>query len=67
MAITPVTSGSGGHTITLSYSGTANTLANDGTSTYSHDPADALFAVGSATAGAQTPLLAWTDQHDDVV
>lgn len=67
VAITPVTSGSGGHTITLSYSGTANTLANDGTSTYSHDPADALFAVGSATAGAQTPLLAWTDQHDDVV
>ena len=56
-----------GPATTLSYSGAANLLANDGTSTYTWDPAGGLVGVGTAVANAQTPLLAWTDQHDDQV
>jgi large repetitive protein len=47
----------------LAYSGLGNTVAADGTATYSRDPAGAL--VGVKTGG--TGVLAWTDQHTDVV
>jgi RHS repeat-associated protein len=47
----------------FSYSGTSNTLAADGTATYTRDPDDDLLGVADGTA----KTLAWTDQHDDVV
>ena len=51
---------------TFTYSGTGNTLASDGTSTYTRDPFGGL--VGIATPGSNgNGVLALTDQHDDVV
>ncbi len=61
----------GGSPINFSYSGTANTVASDGNSTYSYDPADGLVGIGVAAAGggtmAGTGVLAYVDQHRDVV
>jgi large repetitive protein len=54
---------SGGGTRTLTYTGTGNTLAGDGTSTYSRDPAGGLVGVKTGSSG----VLAWTDKHTDVV
>ncbi|MDF2269320.1 DNA/RNA non-specific endonuclease [Streptomyces coacervatus] len=48
---------------TLAYSGTDNTVASDGTSTYSRDPSGALTGESSATG----TTLAWTDLHTDVI
>jgi RHS repeat-associated protein len=56
-------SGDAAGTATLTYSGASNTLASDGFATYGHDPGDGLFSVGSASGN----VLAWADQHDDVV
>jgi RHS repeat-associated protein len=47
----------------LAYSGAGNTLASDGTTTYTRDPGDGL--VGESSAGVNR--LAFTDQHIDVV
>jgi large repetitive protein len=54
---------SGGGTRTLSYSGTTNEVAGDGTSTYSRGPGGGLVGVRTGGAGK----LAWTDLHTDVV
>jgi RHS repeat-associated protein len=54
---------SGGGTRNFSYTGTGNTLADDGSSTYGRDPSGAL--VGAKTGS--TGVLAWTDRHTDVV
>jgi RHS repeat-associated protein len=48
---------------TLAYSGTDNTVASDGRSTYSRDPTGALTGESSATGAT----LAWTDLHTDVI
>ncbi|HET9654279.1 MAG TPA: LamG-like jellyroll fold domain-containing protein [Kineosporiaceae bacterium] len=48
----------------LTYSGLSNTLAGDGTASYSHTPDDALVGIKDATG---TSRLALTDRHDDVV
>ena len=50
---------------TLSYSGTTNTIASDGTNDYVQDPSGALVATENPTA--DTSGLLWTDQHTDVV
>src|SRR5262249_17742855 len=47
----------------LPYPGLGNTIAADGTATYTHDPHGALVAVKTGVTG----VLAWTDQHTDVV
>ena len=47
----------------LSYSGTGNSLANDGTSSYARSPGDDLLGVKSGS----TSVYAWTDTHTDVV
>jgi RHS repeat-associated protein len=47
----------------LQYSGADKTPVTDGTTTYSLDPAGAPVAAKSAGTG----VLAWTDQHTDVV
>lgn len=52
-----------GTSTTLSYSGTGNLVASDGTTTYSRYANGAL--LGEATAGSSA--LIWTDQHTDVV
>jgi RHS repeat-associated protein len=54
---------SGGGTRTFSYTGTGNTLAGDGGSTYGRDPSGALVGVRTGSTG----VLAWTDRHTDVV
>ena len=54
-------SGTTGRTFT--YTGTGNTLAGDGTTTYSRDPAGGLVGITTGTTG----VLAWTDQHTDLV
>lgn len=56
-------SGDAAGTATMAYSGLGNTLAADGFATYSRDPGDGLFGVGSAGQN----VVAWTDEHDDVV
>jgi RHS repeat-associated protein len=50
-------------TTAFTYSGLGNTLASDGTSTYSRDPSGGLVATGASG----TAMLADTDQHGDVV
>jgi RHS repeat-associated protein len=47
----------------FAYSGVSNTLASDGTASYTRDPGDDLIGVSSGG----TATLAWTDQHTDVV
>ncbi|MEV0726977.1 LamG-like jellyroll fold domain-containing protein [Micromonospora purpureochromogenes] len=47
------------------YSGLGNTLAQDGTATYTRGPSGEVLAAGSG-AGAGS-LYVWTDQHSDVV
>jgi large repetitive protein len=49
---------------TLAYSGQGNTVASDGTTTYSRDPQGNLTGAESTALGSTT---AWTDQHDDLV
>jgi RHS repeat-associated protein len=49
---------------TLSYSGTGNTLSNDGYTTYARDPSGALI---SDLQPGLTGRVDWTDQHTDVV
>jgi len=55
----------------LAYSGAGNTVASDGLNTYSRDPGGTLVGVGTANPGGGTVagsgLLAFTDQHSDVV
>ncbi|GAA4235731.1 hypothetical protein GCM10022254_43610 [Actinomadura meridiana] len=50
---------------TFAFSGTSNTLASDGTNTYTWTPDDSLVGIG--TSGGGTGVLAYVDQHDDVV
>ena len=50
-------------TQTFTYTGTGNTLASDGTATYSRGPGDGL--IGIKQGGTAT--LALTDQHTDLV
>jgi RHS repeat-associated protein len=52
-----------GAATTFSFSGMGNTVASDGTSTYSRDPGGGL--VGVATGGAG--VFSFVDQHTDVV
>ncbi|GAB3279628.1 hypothetical protein GCM10027589_06290 [Actinocorallia lasiicapitis] len=52
---------------TFKYSGTANTLASDGSSTYSWAPDDSLVGIGVQGGTTAQAVLAMTDQHDDVV
>jgi large repetitive protein len=59
--ITDATTGSG--TRTFTYTGVGNTVAGDGTSTYSRDPAGGLVGVKTGSSG----VLAWADKHTDVV
>ncbi|WP_414169926.1 LamG-like jellyroll fold domain-containing protein [Streptoverticillium reticulum] len=59
--------GTDGSKISFSYSGTGNTLASDGSSTYTWTPDGGLVGIGMAGAAAGTGSLALTDQHDDVV
>jgi RHS repeat-associated protein len=47
----------------FSYSGIGNTIASDGTATYTYDPAGGVFAA--KTGG--TPTIEWADQHTDVI
>jgi RHS repeat-associated protein len=47
----------------MAYSGTGNTLAADGSATYTRDPGDALLGASSGSTNTQV----MTDQHDDVV
>jgi large repetitive protein len=58
---------SGGTAAALTYSGPGNTPASDGSSTYSWDPSGGLIGVGAAGAGQPAGVLAFTDQHTDVV
>jgi large repetitive protein len=60
-AVTDTTSGGG--TRTFAYTGTGNTVAGDGTSTYSRDPGGGLVGTKTGASG----VLAWTDQHTDLV
>jgi large repetitive protein len=62
-----LTESSDGTTRQFSYSGLGNTIAADGTNTYSRDPGGALLGIGSAGGSAATGVLAYTDQHSDVV
>ncbi|OXM65635.1 LamG-like jellyroll fold domain-containing protein [Amycolatopsis vastitatis] len=52
-----------GATTTFSFSGMGNTIASDGTSTYSRDPGGGLVGIASGGTGA----FAFVDQHTDVV
>jgi RHS repeat-associated protein len=56
-------SGDAAGTATLAYSGAGNTVASDGFATYSWDSEDGLVGVGTSAGN----VLAWVDQHDDVV
>ncbi|MEO3784926.1 LamG-like jellyroll fold domain-containing protein [Actinocorallia sp. B10E7] len=51
----------------FSYSGLENDLASDGTSTYTRAPDGSLIASNAATGTAGAGVLAFTDQHDDVI
>lgn len=57
------TEGGSTGSVTMAYSGAGNTLACDGRATYTRDPGGGLVAVGSVGTG----VLAFVDQHDDVV
>lgn len=57
----------GPESTTMSFSGTGNTIANDGTATYTRDPEDGLVAASTMVGTTKTAVLAWTDQHDDLV
>ncbi|WP_326954014.1 LamG-like jellyroll fold domain-containing protein [Amycolatopsis sp. NBC_01286] len=60
--LTDTTIASGAAT-TFAFSGQGNTIASDGTSTYSRDPGGGLVGVATGGAGA----YAFVDQHTDVV
>jgi RHS repeat-associated protein len=50
----------------LSYTGTGNDLASDGTTTYTHNPSGGVVGIGTpGTSGGG--VLAYTDLHNDVV
>ena len=51
----------------LSFSGTDNTIASDGSYNYSYDPDGGLIGINTPGAAASSGVLALTDQHDDVV
>jgi large repetitive protein len=61
----------GGGTRDFAYSGAANILASDSSSTYSWDPSDDLVGIGAAATGGGTTAgsgtLAYVDAHTDVV
>ena len=59
--LTDATEGAG--TRTFTYTGVGNTVAGDGTATYSRDPAGAVVGINTGTSS----VLAWTDRHTDVV
>ncbi|MEU8797132.1 LamG-like jellyroll fold domain-containing protein [Spirillospora sp. NPDC048819] len=50
---------------TFAFSGMGNTLASDGTRTYTRAPDDSLVGIGTSSGGSG--VLAYLDQHDDVV
>ncbi|WP_234533394.1 LamG-like jellyroll fold domain-containing protein [Streptomyces shenzhenensis] len=59
-----ITDTGGGSSRTFAYSGADNTIASDGDTTYTYDPAGSV--VGIKPSGG-TAVLALTDQHADVV
>ncbi|WP_344825912.1 LamG-like jellyroll fold domain-containing protein [Actinocorallia longicatena] len=62
-------SGPGGSR-TFAYSGLSNTLASDGTSTYSRLPGDSLVGIGTPNGSGGstgTGVFAFTDLHSDVI
>ncbi|MFB9926081.1 LamG-like jellyroll fold domain-containing protein [Amycolatopsis halotolerans] len=61
--LTDTNSDTGATAATFSFSGLGNTIASDGTSTYSRDPGGGLVGVAAGGAGA----FAFVDQHTDVV
>ncbi|ROO88264.1 RHS repeat-associated protein [Actinocorallia herbida] len=60
-----ITSG-GPNPHTFAYSGMENTVASDGSNTYSRDTGDGLVGIG-LTGSPSASVLAWTDRHDDVI
>ncbi|MBY8885843.1 DUF3990 domain-containing protein [Streptomyces sp. PTM05] len=60
------TTGAGSST-TFAYLGTGNTLASDGSNTYTWTPDGSLVGIGTPSGDPTTGTLAYTDQHDDVV
>ncbi|TML32360.1 MAG: Teneurin-1, partial [Actinobacteria bacterium] len=56
-----------GSAVTLAYSGAGNTPSSDAANTYSRDPAGGLVGIGKVGGTTANGLLAWTDQHTDVV
>jgi RHS repeat-associated protein len=68
-ALGRVTSDTGsGTSASFSYLGDTTTLASDGTSTYTWDPTGTTLTGIGAEGGSQSAgVLAFTDQHDDVV
>jgi RHS repeat-associated protein len=50
---------------TFSFAATSTSPSSDGHNTYTYDPAGTLTGIGSGTPG--TGVLAWADQHNDVV
>jgi RHS repeat-associated protein len=62
-----LTGTSTGRTWNFAYSGMGNTVASDGSDTYTRDPGDALFAVDTTGGGTSGGRIAMTDAHTDVV
>lgn len=53
---------------TFQYSGAGNTIASDGSYTYTYDPSGSLTGINQAGAtSTSTGVLAVTDSHNDVV
>jgi RHS repeat-associated protein len=66
--ITDAVSGAGGSSRTFQYDGASDTIASDGSNTYTYDPSGGLVGINQAGAtSTSTGVLAMTDQHDDVV
>ncbi|GAA0692758.1 hypothetical protein GCM10010193_54170 [Kitasatospora atroaurantiaca] len=54
-------------TRTFQYVGSSNSVASDGSNTYTWDPGSNLIGVNTPGGAASTGRLAMTDQHDDVI
>jgi len=52
---------------TLGYVGQSNQVASDGTWNYTYDPSGGLAAIGPAGGTTAQGVLAYTDQHTDLV
>ncbi|MFF3911464.1 LamG-like jellyroll fold domain-containing protein [Streptomyces sp. NPDC001848] len=56
-----------GPNTTFSYTGAGNSLASDGTNTYTWTPGGSLIGIGTVGGTTSTATLAFADQHTDVV